>query len=183
MKSQLKRLLPIDFISFARKAIRELDGTRVSTDRYLEFLATYLMAFANGMIKRLLINLPPRYLKTYFCTVCLAAWILAHDPSTKIMILCCSEELAENCPLFVPILAAEWYREAFPTRLKKGHGKVRNFATTAGGEVFAASINGIITGYGADVIITDDPRNLLMPPSHDNSRKRSISMTPSSSHV
>ena len=35
-----------------------------------------------------------------------------------------------------------------------------NFATTAGGEVFAASINGSITGHGADVIIVDDPHNI-----------------------
>ena len=75
------------------------------------------MQFADGLIKRLLVNLPPRHLKTYLGSVCLAAWILAHNPSTKIMILACSEQLAEKIARLIrSILLAEWYRAIFPTQ-------------------------------------------------------------------
>ena len=161
MRNEIKRLLQTDFMSFSRKAMREYDGTRISKDRYLEYLSSKLMEFADGMVKRLLINLPPRYLKTLLGSVFLAAWILGHHPSTKIMLLAYSEELAEKIArLICSTLLAKWYRDIFPTRIEKGHAKAMNFATTAGGGVFAASINGSITGHGADVIIVDDPHNI-----------------------
>ena len=53
-----------DFLAFAQVALRELDGTEMSDDRYLEVLASELMRLADGSSKRLLINLPPRHLKT-----------------------------------------------------------------------------------------------------------------------
>ena len=161
MKTEIKRLFRTYFLSFSCKAIRELDGTRISKDAYIEYLASKLTAFADGTTKRLICNLPPRYLKTHLGSICLAAWILGHSSNTKIMLLACSEELAEKIARSIrSILAAEWYRNIFPTKIKKGHAKAMNFATTAGGGVFAASINGNITGHGADAIIVDDPHQI-----------------------
>jgi predicted phage terminase large subunit-like protein len=50
-----------------------------------------------------------------------------------------------------------WYREIFHTRITADHARVTDFATTAGGAVYAQPIAGQITGYGADFIIIDDP--------------------------
>jgi predicted phage terminase large subunit-like protein len=58
------------------------------------------------------------------------------------------------------IMSAQWYQEIFPTRIKKGRAKVMDFETVNGGGVFASSINGIITGFGADIIIVDDPHDI-----------------------
>jgi len=161
MNDKMRQLLRDDFLSFARKAIRKLDGTRISSDPYVEYLATELMRFAGGGIKRLLLNLPPRCLKTHLASILLPAWILGHDPQTKIMVLACSAELAEKIARSIrSILSADWYREIFPTCLKKGHGKAMHFETTDGGSVFAASINGNFTGHGADIIIIDDPHQI-----------------------
>jgi predicted phage terminase large subunit-like protein len=157
----IKSVLRNNYLSFARKAHRELDGTHISRDPYLEYLSSKVVEFADREINRLIVNLPPRYLKTLFCSVFLAAWILGHNPNTKIMLLAYSEELAEKIARLIrSILLAKWYREVFPTRIEKGHAKAMNFATTAGGGVFAASINGSITGHGADIIIVDDPHNI-----------------------
>ena len=161
MNNELKAMYRNDFVAFARKAILALRGSRVSHDRYLEYLANILMEFLAGVFKRLIINLPPRHLKTDFCSICLAAWILAHNPKAKIMILSCTEELAEKIARSIrAILKAEWFHEVFSIKIKKGHGKVTHFSTTAGGEVFAASIHGNFTGYGADIIIVDDPHQI-----------------------
>lgn len=161
MKNEIKRVLRTDFLAFARKAIRELDGTLVSDDQYLEYLATYLMAVADGKTKRLLINMPPRHLKTLLASICLPAWVLAHEPNKKIMVVTYSEDLAHYIASSIrAILCADWFMKLFDTRIAKGHAAAMNFATAAGGALYAASIDGSVTGFGADLIIVDDPHNI-----------------------
>jgi phage terminase large subunit-like protein len=161
MNHETKSVLRTDFLAFARKAIRETEGTKISHDRYLELVATKLMDFADGKTKRLIVNLPPRHLKTQLGSVCLAAWILAHKPNTKIMVVGYSGELAEEIARSIrSILQADWFKKIFDTRIAKGHAKAKNFATTAGGALYAASIDGSITGFGADVIVGDDLHNI-----------------------
>src|SRR5450759_1311338 len=94
MKNDIHSLLRDDFLSFASKALRELDGTILSEDRYLDYLASKLTAFADGEIKRLIVNAPPRHLKSQLGTVCLTAWILGHHPNKKIIVLAGSARLA-----------------------------------------------------------------------------------------
>jgi len=160
MKDDIDSLLRNDFLSFARKALRELDGTILSRDRYLDYLASKLTAFADGEIKRLIVNAPPRHLKSQLGTVCVAAWILGHHPNKKIIVLACSARLAEKLARAIrAILQAKWYRDIFPTRIKKGYGEATNFATADGGEVYASSIHANITGRGGDFIIVDDPHD------------------------
>ena len=97
MKNEINSLLRNDLLSFGRKALRRLEGITLSHDRYVELLASELSAFAEGRTKRLLVNLlSPRDPKILLGSVCLAAWILGHSPTTKIMLLACSEKLAEK---------------------------------------------------------------------------------------
>jgi hypothetical protein len=77
MKNELNSILRNNFPAFVSKAIRELDGTKLDHDRYLEHLATELMEFVDGTTRRLIVNLPPRHLKTLLFSVCLSAWTLS----------------------------------------------------------------------------------------------------------
>src|SRR5205085_9927368 len=43
------------------------------------------------------------------------------------------------------------------TRLKSDRQSVSFFETTAGGSCQSTSVGGVLTGFGADVIIVDDP--------------------------
>ena len=150
-----------DFLAFARKAILELIGTKLEKDPYIEYLASELMKFIDGETKRLLINLPPRHLKTLLGSICLAAWKLAHEPSAKIMVVTYAEHLAESIARAVRgILQSAWFKEVFETRIAKDHSAVMDFATTAGGALYAVSFGGGITGRGADLIIVDDPHDI-----------------------
>lgn len=160
MKATIARVLRNDFLAFARKAIYESDGTLISDDRYIDLLTSELMKVASGKTRRLLINLPPRHLKTQLASVSLSAWILAHESDKKIMVVAYSESLARNISRSIrAILQADWFKEVFDVRIAKGHAEVMSFATTAGGALYAASIDGSVTGFGADVIIVDDPHN------------------------
>jgi predicted phage terminase large subunit-like protein len=161
MYSALKAVLSQDFLSFARKAIVELDGTKIGDEAYLHYLAAELNRFAEEETRRLIINLPPGHLKTMLGSVCLTAWLLAHNPSLKIIIVSHAEHLSKAIARnFLTILRSGWFKEVFDTRIKKGHAEVTDFGTTAGGGVFVTSFGSRLTGRRADIIIVDDPHDI-----------------------
>jgi hypothetical protein len=48
-------------------------------------VAAYLDRVARGEIKRLIINLPPRTLKSLSASIALPVWLLGRNPRLKIM--------------------------------------------------------------------------------------------------
>jgi predicted phage terminase large subunit-like protein len=161
MNPTLEALLRQNFFTFARKAIRELEGTKLGDDQYLKYLATELDRFAAKETRRLIINLPPGHLKTLMASICLTAWLLAHKDSLKIIIVTHAEHLSKTISRNIrSILQSSWFKEVFNTRIKKGHAEVTDFGTTAGGGVFVTSFGGGFTGRRADVIIVDDPHDI-----------------------
>lgn len=161
MNSDLEALLRQNFLSFARKALRDTDGIKLGREPYLQYLACELGHFISGDTPRVVINLPPGHLKTSLGSVCLAAWLLAHDPATKLIIVSHTEHLSKSIARKIrTILQSGWFKEVFPTRLKKGHTEVTDFGTTSGGGVFVTSFGASFTGRRADVIIVDDPHDI-----------------------
>jgi predicted phage terminase large subunit-like protein len=157
----LKDLLRSDFLMFARKALRELEGLKLGDEPYLSYLAREFDQFASGETRRLVVNLPPGHLKTSLGSVCLAAWLLAHEPSLKMIVVSHAEHLSKSIARKIrSILQSAWFRELFQTRIKKGHAEVTDFGTTFGGGVFVTSFHAGFTGRRADVIIVDDPHDI-----------------------
>ena len=161
MDPRIKNILSQDFLSFARKAISEPEGTKIGNEPYLKYLAYELDQFANEETRRLIVNLPPGHLKTLLGSVSLVAWMLAHDPTLKIIIVSHAENLSKAIARNIrTILQSSWFRELFATRIKKGHAEVTDFGTSSGGGVFVTSFHGRFTGRRADVIIVDDPHDI-----------------------
>jgi phage terminase large subunit-like protein len=153
MTPELKKALRRDFESFVRKAHGE-----ALQDDYIEYLCYELGKVARGITRRLVVNLPPRHLKTFASSVCLSAFILGRDPSAKVLIITYGENLAVDIAHNIrEILRTKWFRAAFATRLAADRNRTTDFATTEGGGVYAVPIYGQVTGYGADYIIIDDP--------------------------
>ena len=110
-----------------------------------------------GIKRRLIINMPPRHLKSFITSVALPAFILSHDPTAKIICVSYSDELAKTLARdFRRIIDSEWYRKLFPNivTLKSTENE---FVTAEGGFRLATSIGGTLTGKGGDFIIIDDP--------------------------
>src|SRR5262249_38925791 len=81
-----------------------------------------------------------------------------HNPSAKILVLAYGQDLADKIAYAIrAILQSDWFKQAFRTRLSKDRAKLMDFVTTAGGGVRSLSIEGGVTGLGADLIIIDDP--------------------------
>src|SRR5271157_5556238 len=125
---------------------------------HVEVMTAKLAAVYRGEIRRLIINVPPRYLKSLLGSVAFPAWCLGRRPGTQI--ICASyaqdfaDKLARDCRR---IIMCDWFERAFPTRLSAQRQAVGEFETTQQGCRLATSVGGVLTGRGADLIIIDDP--------------------------
>ncbi|MBV8419077.1 MAG: phage terminase large subunit [Hyphomicrobiales bacterium] len=152
-------LLRRDFASFARRSFRELyPQTSYSFGPHIEIIAAKLAAVIDGTTRRLIINLPPRHLKSLLASVAFPAWCLGRNPSAEILCVSYAQELADKLSRDCRrIVASDWYRRVFTTRLAPRHQAVPEFETTAQGCRIATSVGGVLTGRGADIIVIDDP--------------------------
>ena len=111
-----------------------------------------------GKIRRLIINLPPRHLKSLLASIAFPAWCLGHDPSAQILCVSYAQDLADKLARDCrSIMMSPWYRRIFRTRLAPHRQAVQEFLTTAHGFRFATSNGGVLTGRGAGIILIDDP--------------------------
>ena len=75
-------ILRSDFWFFAQRCFCELNPqTTLATNWHLEVIAAKLTAVRQGKIRRLIINLPPRHLKSLMASIAFPAWCLRHDAS------------------------------------------------------------------------------------------------------
>ena len=112
----------------------------------------------DGEIKRLIINIPPRFFKSITVSVAWPAWILGHNPGKQIMGASYSKELAMthsvNCR---NVIESDWYRALFPNTILAPDQNTKNkFKTTQGGCRYAVGVGGTITGEGGNFIVMDD---------------------------
>jgi hypothetical protein len=149
-----------DFVSFVRKCYHTLSpGSPFHPNWHILAMAYHLEQVRLGKIKRLIINVPPRSLKSITSSVALSAWILGHDPSEQIVAVSYGSELAIKLANdFRAIINAPWYQKLFPgTRISRTKNTETEVTTTRNGLRLATSIDGTLTGRGGNIIIIDDP--------------------------
>ncbi len=132
---------------------------RMLSNWHLDLMIEYLKALENGEIKRLIVNLPPRSLKSICINVAWPAWLLGRSPNTRIIAVSYNQQLSEKHSIDCRhVMQSEWYKDMFPgTTIARGMNTKNKFCTTQGGFRLATSTGGTLTGEGADVIIIDDP--------------------------
>jgi predicted phage terminase large subunit-like protein len=156
----LDRILRCDLTSFVRRSFDTVSpGDEYKHNWHIDVIAEKLEAVRRGEVKRLIINVPPRNLKSVCASVAFPAWLLGQDPTKKVICVSyaqdLSEKLARDCR---SVVESDWYRRVFPgTVLSAKRKSVQEFATTRQGFRLATSIGGVLTGRGADIIIIDDP--------------------------
>ena len=124
---------------------------------HIEALVNLLEQSIEGRQRRLIVNLPPRQLKSFVVSVAFPAFLLAFDPSIRIICVSYGEELAFDLARKTRrVLQSEWYRRLFPhVRLAKTSES--EIETDCGGGRYATTVGGPLTGKGGDFIIIDDP--------------------------
>ncbi len=146
-------------VAFAMKAFAQLHPrSQLVAHPYVKILASHLDRVANGEIKRLCVAMPPRHAKTFLASISFTSWVLAHEPASKILLVSYGQELADKIAYDIrAILQSDWFRRIFKTRIAKNCSRLTDFVTTAGGGVRSVSVEGGVTGLGADIIVIDDP--------------------------
>lgn len=155
-----RALLRTDLSAFIEMCFYELKpGDKFLPHWSLDFVAAKLEACRQGKIKRLIINKPPRSLKSIEVSVAFAAFILGNDPTAEIICASYSQDLSDKFSRDTrQIMQAPWYLELFPhTRLSPAKNSNAEFVTTKNGFRLATSVGGTLTGRGAKYIFVDDP--------------------------
>ncbi|MDD4519609.1 MAG: phage terminase large subunit [Alphaproteobacteria bacterium] len=153
-------LLRKDFKSFVVRVFKEVaPGSEYKDNWHIDVICDAAMDMMEGKNNRLIVNIPPRNLKSMICSIALPAFLLGRDPKTCIICISYSDDLASkfanDCRR---VMQTAWYQRLFPaTVLQTSRRAINDFETTKGGGRFATSIGGTLTGRGADWIIIDDP--------------------------
>ena len=124
-----------------------------------QIIADKLTQVAEGKIKRLIVNMPPRHTKSEFASYLFPAWIMGLLPKSKIMQVSHNAELSFRFGRKVRnLMQGEEYKKVFSNlELSEDSKAAGRWETNHGGEYFAAGVGGAITGRGADFLIIDDP--------------------------
>ena len=129
--------------------------------RHHRVIAEKLELIAQGKLKRLIVNMPPRHSKSEFASYLMPAWFLGRNPKLKIIQATHNTELAVRFGRKVrDLLEDPAYKDVFPkSELKADSKAAGRWETEAGGEYFAAGVGAAVTGRGADLFIIDDPHS------------------------
>ena len=154
----LNALLRTDYMAFMHRCMLTLNpGHPFLRNWHLDAIAWSLQLVMAGKIKRLIINLPPRSLKSLWSSVAFPAFWLGHDPRHKIFGISYGADLAaKHARDFRLIVEAPWYHHAFPN-MRVARVLDSDVYTTERGFRKATSINATLTGLGGDCFIIDDP--------------------------
>lgn len=147
-----------DLGTFVAKVFQTLSpGDVYRHNWHIDAVVHQLMEVHNGQIRRLIINQPPRSLKSIAASVAFVAWSVGHEPSTRFACVSYSNELAASLARqFRAVVSSDWYRRLFPN-VQFIKDTENECLTKEGGGRYAVSVGGSFTGRGADVIIIDDP--------------------------
>ena len=129
--------------------------------RHHHIVAEKLEAVANGTLKRLIINMPPRHTKSEFASYLFPAWFVGRMPTKKIMQATHTADLSIRFGRKVRnLMDGEDYHKVFPdVKLRADSKAAYRWETDDGGEYYAAGVGGSIAGRGADLFIVDDPHS------------------------
>jgi len=123
--------------------------------------AEKLNRIANGELKRLIVNMPPRHTKSEFASHLFPAFFMGRHPKSKLIQTTHTGELAIRFGRKAKnLIESEEYASVFPdVRLAADSKAAGRWESNHKGEYFAAGVGGAITGRGADLLIIDDPHS------------------------
>jgi predicted phage terminase large subunit-like protein len=150
-------ILRNDFAAFLQCGFYELNPqTTYQPSPHIELIASKLDACRRGKMRRLILNVPPRSLKSHCASIAFSAWLLGHNPGERVICASYGQDLAEKLARDTrTLMSSDWYKALFQTRI--AGQAIHDLTTNAGGYRMATSVGGVLTGRGGNFIIIDDP--------------------------
>jgi predicted phage terminase large subunit-like protein len=155
------------FYEFVKAAWPHFDPADFCGNWHLEDVCRHFEAVARGHINRLLVNVPPRTAKSSVASICFIPWVWAQrefgpllGPKVSAFYASYAESLAlEHSLKSRRLIESRWYQERWGNRYKlvTDRNKVGHFENDKGGYRMSSSVDARSTGWGASMILADDP--------------------------
>lgn len=168
-KRQEKERLEANLIDFVEAAWPVIDPAPYQGNWHIDAICEHLEAVAEGRIRKLLVNVPPRHSKTLLCSVLWPCWIWAQEPDAdfpligpqaKFLCLSYAEKVVFDSAITARrLLESDWYQSRWGdhVRITTDQAAKEKFDTTAGGSRISAPMGGQVLGRGGNIRIIDDP--------------------------
>ena len=146
-------------LSFAMRAFAELrPDLALHYGHHIRALCHHLELVERGELRRLIILMPPRHLKSVCASVVFPVWVLGRNPAARILCMSYGLDLAHRFSLDSRrIMQSDLCRTVFPGLvLNPRRISADEIGTMRNGFRRATSFGGPITGQGGDIIIADD---------------------------
>ncbi len=149
---------------FVREAWHVVEpSTQYVHNWHIDAIVEHLEAVTAGEITNLVINIPPRHMKSLLASVFWPCWSWTHDPAMRWLFASYNQSLSIRDSLKCRrLIQGAWYRERWGHvfRLTSDqYAKVR-FENSRTGYRLASSVDGGNTGEGGDIVVADDPHNV-----------------------
>ena len=161
---QLKRVAERSFPAFVRQAWPIFEPTTAFLQNWHIYLVCeYLEAVTAGEIRRLVINLPPRYGKSLLVTILWPVWEWIRHPATRWVFTSYAESLAgQHSQDRRTLLQSPWYCRHWGPRVSLTHPtEASEYWNAQRGRMLATSVGAAVTGKGGNRIVVDDPHTPL----------------------
>ncbi len=135
-------------------------GNRYIHGWHIDAICEHLEAATRGEIRNLIINIPPRHMKSLITCVFWPTWLWTSKPETRWLFSSYGESLSIRDSLKCRrVIQSNWYQQRWGDVFKltgDQNSKIR-FENDKTGYRLATGVGGLGTGDGGDFIIVDDP--------------------------
>lgn len=130
---------------------------------HIDAICEHLEAISNGQIKNLLINIPPRHMKSLLVSVFWPVWEWITKPHIKWLFSSYAQNLSTRDSVKCRrLIQSPWYQNYFGKsfEITTDQNEKRKFENNKTGYRIATSVGGVGTGEGGDRIVCDDPHKI-----------------------
>jgi predicted phage terminase large subunit-like protein len=153
-----------DLARFVVNAWRVLESsTPYAPGSHIDAICEHLTAVTEGKIRNLVINMPPRHMKSLLVSVFWPCWEWTTTPETRWIFSSYAQGLATRDSLKCRrLILSPWYQRLYGDKfqLAADQNQKRRFENDHTGYRLATSVGGLGTGEGGDRIVVDDPHNV-----------------------
>lgn len=150
----------ISFPTFLRRAWEIIEPANKLIDAwYVEYLCEYLELVSRGVIRKLIINMPPRYGKSNIVTILWPVWTWTQKPFLRWIFCSYAGGLAVKHSLARRrVIESDWFQDNWGglVAIQDDQNQKHEYENTARGHMIATSVGGTLTGKGGDIIVEDD---------------------------
>lgn len=150
-----------DFIQLAWPTVEPF--TPYLHNWHIDAICEHLEAACQGEIRNLLVTMPPRMMKSLTISVFFPAWRWIKAPGERFLYSSYSQDLATDHSVATRrVIESGWYQERWGDRFRMAPDQnlKTRFENTRRGARVSTSVNGPVTGKGADWLVCDDPHNV-----------------------